>query len=145
MTMKSILFVAATTGAISLAVPVASAQAGFCDSGKDCRTVKIVNSASTVVTSVKITQQSTDGACETDERQYTQNLSATGGGPDGFSSQSFSIGMMTTCTYKVKFKTTKGCKGDKVAHIGPKQFRNGKNGVKLYRTCGTLKAGSFEK
>lgn len=145
MPLKSILLVAATTGAIALASPMASAQAGFCDGGDDCQVVKIKNSSSTTVISVNVTQQSTDGACEVDKRHYKENLSDMVGGPVGLNGESFSIGMLTTCKYKVKFKTTKGCAGDKVSHIGPKNFRNGKNAVKLDGGCGTLKTKNYNK
>lgn len=145
MPLKSTLIVAAATGAISLAFPMASAQAGFCDGGDDCQTVQIKNSSSTTVISVNVTQQSTDGACGVDKRHYKENLSDMVGGPVGMVGESFSIGMLTTCKYKVKFNTTKGCKGDKVSHLKPKNFRNGKNGVKLDGACGTLKTRNYNK
>lgn len=83
MPLKSTLIVAAATGAISLAFPMASAQAGFCDGGDDCQTVQIKNSSSTTVISVNVTQQSTDGACGVDKRHYKENLSDMVGGPVG--------------------------------------------------------------
>ncbi|MEP1143657.1 MAG: hypothetical protein ABJH52_08055 [Henriciella sp.] len=145
MTLKPIFIAAFASMALPLASGAASAQAAFCNGGYGCQTVQIKNSSSTTVISVNVTQQSTDGACEVDKRHYKENLSDMVGGSVGMVGESFSIGMLTTCKYKVKFNTTKGCKGDKVSHLSPKNFRDGKNGVKLDGACGTLKTRNYNK
>lgn len=131
-----------TAAAIVAISGAAHASEGYCDAGeKDCTSVKIFNGSSALVKSVKVTQQTTDGACEKVEHKYSKNLSTVGGGSVGIRPKSITLHFKNTCRYKVKFKTTSGCTGDKVGHIGPSAFAKGKNAVGLLHDCGSLKVG----
>lgn len=136
------LFIVAALVAVS---GPASAQMGFCEYGKTCTKVKIANDSSGLVKAVNITQKTTDGACDYKKIKHGDNLSGLGGGPGGLKGESFTIRLRTTCEYKIKYKTTSGCTGDKVAHITPEKFTAGKNAVSLSEACGTLKTNVFKK
>lgn len=123
----------------------ASAQMGFCEYGKTCTKVKVANDSSALVKAVNITQKTTDGACDYKKIKHGDNLSGLGGGQGGLEGQSFKIRMKTTCEYKIKYKTTSGCTGDKVAHITPTKFSAGKDAVSLSEACGTLKTNVFKE
>lgn len=123
----------------------ASAQMGFCYYGNSCTTVKVYNDSSALVKAVNITQKTTDGACEYKKVKHGDNLSGLGGGQGGLKGQSFTIRMKTTGEYKIKYKTTSGCTGDKVAHLTPAKFSAGKDAVSLSEACGTLKTNVFKE
>jgi len=110
------------------------AEAIFCSYQGECTEIKIQNSSSTIVTAVVLTQEQTGGKCALDERKVTQNL--TGGTS---TSESYAISVNPHCQYKVKFKTTSGCAGDKTTHMQPTQIQKGLKSVVLQGACGSLK------
>lgn len=131
-----------TIAALSLAgAGLASAEStDFCGDAAKCWSVDIENNSSVTVTKVKVTQEKTDGACEKDERSYSQNLAGNAGSSTG--GDALALTVNKACKYKVKFTTTSGCTGDKVAHIGPKKFAENAELVELVGGCGTLTARS---
>ena len=116
----------------------AYANSDFCGEAKNCQNIRIHNRSAALVTSVKVTQEKTDGACALDERNFSQNLNGMGGA--NFEGDSFLLNVNTDCKYKIKYKTTDGCSGDKVTHLSPGNFAAGKNYSELLYGCGTLKA-----
>lgn len=131
-----------TAAAITALAGAAHATEGYCDADEEgCTQVKIFNGSSALVKSVKVTQQTTEGACDVVEHKYSKNLSTVGGGSAGIRPKSITLHFSDTCRYKVKFKTTSGCTGDKVGHIGPSRFAEGQNAVGLLHDCGSLKVG----
>ena len=109
-------------------------QADFCTAPSECSDIKIQNSSSAIVTSVVITQEQTGGKCTLEESTVTQNL--TGGTT---TSESYKIRVNPHCQYKVKFKTTSGCAGDKTTHMKAPQIQKGLKLVQLKGGCGSLK------
>nr|WP_070958942.1 hypothetical protein [Hyphomonas sp. Mor2] len=110
----------------------ANAEANFCGINGDCADITIKNISSALVTAVKIEQHTTDGACKYADNNYSQNLS-------GWSEESFEVALNVNCKYKIKFKTTSGCSGDKTTHLTPENFAAGKEKVQLEGACGSLK------
>lgn len=125
-----------------LALSAGSAHAAavdFCISEDGCaeaETVYIENNAAATVTSVNITQEQGAASCQKVKKTVSRN---SAGGIDFQPGQSFRISVDPLCKYKVVFKTTKGCTGDKTAHITPSDFAALKYVVKLRKACGTLK------
>lgn len=128
---------AAATLTVALA-GTALADSDFCGDAGSCQEMGVYNRSAALVTSVVITQEKTDGACTLDERTITQNLTGISG--NNAEGEGFTINANTNCQYKVKFKTTSGCTGDKTTHMTPKNFENGKNYVELKGACGSLNA-----
>ncbi len=128
--------------ALSLAAGglAAAEDTNFCDGSEKCWDLSVENNSSVTVTKVKITQEKTDGACDKDERSYSQNLAGNAGSSTG--GDTLELIVDKACKYKVKFSTTSGCTGDKVAHIGPKKFAENAETVELVGGCGTLAARS---
>ena len=116
----------------------AYANKDFCGNADTCQEMGVYNRSSALVTSVVITQEKTDGACIYDKRTFSKNLSGTGG--DNMDGDGYTITANTTCKYKIKFKTTDGCTGDKTTHMTPSNFANGKYYVELKGGCGSLNA-----
>lgn len=129
--LKRVSLLALLAGAISLP---GFAEADFCSYGGECSEIKIQNSSSALVTSVVFTQEKTGGTCALDEQTVSQNL--TGGTK---TSESYSIFVKSACQYKVQFKTTSGCSGDKTTHMKPAQLEEGLKSVTLKGACGSLK------
>lgn len=116
-----------------------AAAVDFCNSEDGCSdalTVYIENNASVTVTSVNITQEKGDASCQKVKKNVSRNSAGGTGIEPG---QSFRISVNSLCKYKVVYKTTKGCTGDKATHIGPSDFASLKETVKLKNACGTLK------
>ena len=116
----------------------ASANSDFCNGATKCMYINVANRSAALVTSVKVTQEKTDGACSYDERNFSQNLNGAGG--ENMDGDSFRLKVSTTCKYKIKFKTTNGCTGDKTTHLTPKKFAEGQGYAELKYGCGTLNA-----
>jgi hypothetical protein len=119
------------------AMGTASAEDAFCSDGDSCSEVTVYNHSMALVTSVKIEQHTTDGACEYSDNTYTANLSGTGG--DDWGGDAFDVSLNKNCKYKFKFNTTSGCKGDKTTHMTTGNFADGKSVVQLKGACGSLK------
>lgn len=92
-------------------------KTSFCE-GNACTQVKIKSSATVVVKSVTVIQQTKNGKCTKEERKVSENLTA---------GQSYSIVIREDCNYKFKFKTTSGCTGDKSKTLTPEQQLNNKD------------------
>ncbi|MEM7329377.1 MAG: hypothetical protein AAF437_11595 [Pseudomonadota bacterium] len=114
----------------------AFAESDFCGSDNECQNMGVYNRSAALVTSVVITQEKTDGACALDERTYSQNLTGVGGA--NMDGDGFTVSVSPNCQYKIKFKTTSGCTGDKTTHLTPSNFENGKQYVELKGGCGSL-------
>ena len=124
-------FIAATN-------PASAEAASFCANLNTCKNVYVENNASVTVLAVNITQEQGDSSCEGGVKKTVSRDLAGGTGIDP--GQSFKFSANAICKYKIAFKTTKGCTGDKVTHIGPKDFKKTFNTVKLQGACGTLNA-----
>lgn len=119
-----------------LAGTSAAQVADFCSPDKTCNGLLLIqNKSSATVTSVRIKQESTNGACTTQSETINQNLIGGVAGKAGGSQ--YKVTVDYGCKYKVSFSTTKGCAGDTTMHIGPKQFADN-NTVRLIGDCGTL-------
>ena len=121
------------TIASSFAMPAAAGPMEFCD-GSACKTAVVVNSSNTVVTRVVVTQLN-KGGCAKVEKTHNANMIDTD------PSTQFRLKINPACTYRVAFKTTKGCVGDKVREISPDDVKNGVEGVVLNKACGSLTVG----
>lgn len=121
--------------ALALSGP-ALASKNFCGEISDCRKIRISNEASVLVTSVTVTQQPTDGACTKDQRHYGQNLRSAN---KNLSADAFNIFVNPACKYKIKYKTTPGCIGDKTGYLTSQKFADLANYVALKKACGSLK------
>ena len=116
----------------------ASADAvNFCNTATDCKTVYVQNNAAVTVRKVNITQQKGDESCYGGVMKSVFRDMA--GGTGIIKGQSYKFSANPICKYKVKFKTTSGCAGDKTTHVRPSDFAAGKNIVKLSGPCGWLK------
>ena len=129
--------------AAGFALIVGSAHAAavdFCTSEDGCadaETVFIENNAAATVTSVNITQEKSAASCEKVKKTVSRNVAGGTGMDPG---QTFRISVNPIGKYKVVYKTTKGCVGDKTTHIKPSDFAASRNTVKLLNACGTLNA-----
>lgn len=108
----------------------------FCIEGKACNKMVLRSRASVITTNTKITQESTNGTCTEETRTLKRNLSKAGANA--------AVNIDPTCQYKVKFNTTKGCTGDKTAHMRPGDLES-VTGIELRGGCGTLKTSKFEE
>ena len=135
---KSLATLAAASAVTVFCSGAAFANKDFCGDAGTCQDMGVYNRSAALVTSVVITQEKTDGACDYDQRTFSQNLSGTGG--DNMDGDGYEITANTNCKYKVKFKTTDGCSGDKTTHMSPNDFANDKNYVELKGACGSLDA-----
>lgn len=120
--------------------PVAQAsEVNFCDSDDNgCLKAWVENRSSALVTAVNITEQHGDDSCEGGLKKTQDNNMV--GGAGAAEGAEFSFRAKKICKYKVKFKTTSGCTGDKVQHLTPSDFKDGYYVVKLDNACGTLNA-----
>ena len=119
----------------------AMAEDNFCSEGDSCIEVEIHNRSAALVKSVKIEQHTTDGACEYSDNTFSQNLSGTGG--DNMEGDSFMVDLDKSCKYKIKFKTSSGCTGDKTTHLTPEDFADSKSLAQLRGACGSLKVKTY--
>ena len=110
----------------------------FCKDQDQCVEVYVQNKASATVTSVKIKQQSGPNNCESgEEKTISGNLA---GGTPGFPGEGVWFQVDPLCKYKIVFKTTNGCTGDKTTHFYPEDLSQKSDwGAKLTGACGTLK------
>ncbi|MEL6829388.1 MAG: hypothetical protein AAFO63_04555 [Pseudomonadota bacterium] len=117
-----------------------AAAASFCKSEDGCTTdytVYVENNASVTVTSVNITQEQGDSSCKKVKKKVSRNMAGGTGIDPG---ESYRVSVNSLCKYKVVYKTTSGCVGDKTTHIKPSDFAAGRDTVKLLNACGTLNA-----
>nr|WP_070958943.1 hypothetical protein [Hyphomonas sp. Mor2] len=135
LTSHSVRFAASIAAGLAT-LGTASADYQFCNPGVTCKYIEIKNTSSALVTSVKIEQHTTDGACEYADATISQNL-------NGMYHESYDVAMSVSCKYKVKFHTTSGCSGDKTTHFTPDNFEDKKSGVLLKGACGTLKTSKY--
>ena len=109
----------------------------FCTDDDQCVEVYVQNKASVTVTSVKIKQQSGPNNCESgEEKTISGNLA---GGAPAFPGEGVWFNVDPMCKYKIVFKTTSGCTGDKTTHFYPDDLKKTDVGAKLTGACGTLK------
>jgi len=109
----------------------------FCTDDDQCVEVYVQNKASATVTSVKIKQQSGPNSCQSgEEKTISGNLA---GGTPGFPGEGVWFHVDPMCKYKIVFKTTSGCTGDKTTHFYPDDLKKEEFGAKLTGACGTLK------
>ena len=112
--------------------------ASFCNVDEpNCVKLYVKNSASATVKSVKLTQEQGSKTCKggvekTIKKNVTGGTSITPGEKVAFYADQ-------SCKYKVKFKTTSGCTGDKTTHFNSDDFISGRNLAELSGACGTLK------
>lgn len=113
--------------------------ASFCQlAERNCIKLYAKNVSSATVKSVALTQEQGDKSCEAGlKKTIKKNLS---GGTDIAPGEKVTFYADKTCRYKVKFKTTKGCLGDKTTHIGAVDLRENRDTAVLKGGCGTLKA-----
>ena len=123
---------------IAAANPAFADAASFCANLDTCQNVYVENNASVTVLAVTLTQEQGDSSCEGGVKKTVSRALAGGTGIDP--GQSFKFSANSICKYKIAFKTTKGCTGDKVTHIRPKDFTKAFDTVKLQGACGTLNA-----
>lgn len=128
--------------ASTLALTGAAAQASevnFCSSEEGiCTKAWVENASSALVTSVDITEEHGDDSCDGGlKKTQEQNMV---GGASAAEGAEFAFYAKKNCKYKIKFKTTDGCTGDKVQHLKPSDFADEYNVVKLINACGTLNA-----
>jgi len=109
----------------------------FCGNGS-CQTIAIINRSSATVTRVKFRQfseQSWNTACPKLNKSRKKNMGMN---------DKFKVKLKTVCSYRITFKTTKGCTGNKVAYLTPDKMRDGYYAVALRRGCDDLKAMVFQ-
>ncbi|MEL7108782.1 MAG: hypothetical protein AAGL99_05910 [Pseudomonadota bacterium] len=139
-----------TTAALILMGILASAgtahasEINFCDSDEGgCIKAWVENRSSALVTAVNITEQNGDDSCDGGLKK-TEEKNMVGGARVAEGAE-FAFYAKKICKYKVKFKTTSGCTGDKVQHLKPSDFADGYYVVKLNNACGTLNANKSKK
>lgn len=115
----------------------AFANEDFCGDAESCKEMSVFNRSAALVTSVTITQEKTNGDCVIDKRTFSKNLNGVGG--ESMDGDGFTIQANSTCKYKIKYKTTSGCTGDKTGHFTPKGISTNKNYAELTGACGSLK------
>ncbi len=128
--------ITALIGLSSALCGTALANSNFCGEATNCQDITINNRSAALVTSVKVTQEKTDGACSYDERNFSQNLNGLGG--ENMDGDFIELQVNTDCKYKIKYKTTDGCTGDKTTHLTPGNFAAGKSYTELKSACGSL-------
>jgi hypothetical protein len=116
------------TIALAYGAPAAAADMDFC-SGSTCKFGQVQNGSTATVVRVKVSQLGKDG-CSAVEKTHEKNMP---GGLFGFR-----IKIDPTCTYHVKYQTTKGCIGNKDKKITPTNIAKGKTRLILDSLCGTL-------
>ncbi len=122
---------------IGSAGTAAAGAPDFCTDSSQCVKVYVFNAAAATVTSVKIKQQSGPNNCESgEEKKITGNLS---GGALGMPGDDSWFTVDPRCKYKIVFKTTSGCTGDKTTHFYPDDLVKENFGARLTGYCGTLK------
>lgn len=128
---------------IASAGPAAAELPDFCSDEDQCVYAFVENKASATVTSVKIKQQSGPNDCVSgEEKTISGNLA---GGTPGFPGEGIWFQVDPTCKYKIVFKTTSGCVGDKTTHFYPDDLKKDDPGAKLIGACGTLQAKTTSK
>lgn len=113
----------------------------FCGSAKgtdNCVKVLVENDANVTAISVKIAQkEDTAASCAKLEKKHKDNLVGAGLNDHG---DYFTFFAKVGCSYRVTFKTTKGCGGDKVAKLTAKKIKKGQSRVVFSGNCGSLHA-----
>ncbi|MEM9572424.1 MAG: hypothetical protein AAF996_13250 [Pseudomonadota bacterium] len=138
--LKTLAVSCAAFGALAPLAPNAQAsEVNFCEAGTDgCLKAWVENRSSALVKAVNITEQNGDDSCDGGlKKTQERNMVGGAGAAEG---AEFAFYAKTICKYKVKFKTTSGCTGDKVQHLTPSDFDDGYFVVKLDNACGTLNA-----
>lgn len=134
--MRSLLL---STAALMASLGLANAEeASFCniDEG-NCVKAHLENVSSATITSTKVTQEAGKNACIGGiEKTISQNLT---GGTKLSPGEKVTFYVDKTCKYKVKFKTTSGCTGDKTTHLSSSDIQSGSNTARIEGGCGTLK------
>ncbi|MBI1182507.1 MAG: hypothetical protein GC201_18345 [Alphaproteobacteria bacterium] len=118
--------------------PAHAAAVAFCNksTSKTCLTAYVQNSASVTVTSIDIDQEKgASGTCDPVRKRVDRTVL---GGTDLDPGQQFRVSVDSSCEYKISFNTTKGCTGDKVAHLRKRHFDEQRNYVKMRGACGSL-------
>ena len=95
--------------------------------------MKLQNSASVTVTSVRVKQKDTSNNCPEDDRKIKENLSGT----VSLGGASYDVKLRDECDYRIKFNTTSGCTGDKEVNYNEDDTHTL---VKLSKGCGSLQA-----
>ncbi len=139
---KSLCFIA---GIFCISFAPAAFAEDFCASGSNCVGLKIENYSSTLVKQVRIDQEKTNGACEAASQKFSQNLTGVNITGENLRGESFVVQVNPSCQYKIKYGTTSGCAGDKVAHMSPNNFNNEKDLVQLIGACGSLKTSKLNE
>ncbi|MEL6829387.1 MAG: hypothetical protein AAFO63_04550 [Pseudomonadota bacterium] len=122
---------------ITLTAGVAQADVSFCTDNGNCVKAHLENVSSATVKSTKITQEKGANDCEGGiEKTISQNLT---GGTKLTPGEKVTFYVDKRCKYKVKFKTTSGCTGDKTTHISSGDLGAGTNVARIEGACGTLK------
>jgi len=98
----------------------------FC-SGSSCKRLTIVNKSAVVATRVTIHQKGKDG-CASDTKAMRKDMSYG----------QFSLLFTPTCTYTIRFKTTKSCVGKKKLTLKPSTTDRRRVYVTFLRGCGSL-------
>ncbi len=116
-----------------------ASEVNFCNADDGlCIKAWVENASAALVTSVDITEERGDDSCDGGlKKTQKQNMV---GGASAAEGAEFAFYAKSNCKYKIKFKTTDGCTGDKVQHLKPSDFADDYNVVKLINTCGTLNA-----
>lgn len=121
-----------------------ASEVNFCDADEGgCTKAWVENRSSALVTAVNITEQHGDDSCEGGLKK-TQEQNMVGGARVAEGAE-FAFYAKKICKYKIKFKTTSGCTGDKVQHLKPSDFEDGYFVVKLNNACGTLNANKSKR
>lgn len=115
-------------------VPASAADIDFCKGATSCKNGQVDNGSMALVTKVVVNQMN-EGGCVPFTKTYSQDM-ANG-------SSGFSIGMKPECTYKVTYKTTKGCMGHKDTKITPADIESGKTKLLLQGLCGSLRIDQY--
>lgn len=122
---------------IPLTAGLAHAEVSFCTDDGNCVKAHLENVSSSTVTSTNITQEAGKNDCEGGiKKTVSQNLV---GGTKLTPGNKTVFYVDKRCKYKVKFKTTSGCSGDKTTHLSSADIREGNNVARIEGGCGTLK------
>jgi len=131
-------------GILASAETAHASEINFCDADEArCTKAWVENRSSALVTAVNITEQHGDDSCDGGLKK-TQEQNMVGGARVAEGAE-FAFYAKKFCKYKVKFKTTSGCTGDKVQHLKPSDFADGYYVVKLNNACGTLNANKSKR
>lgn len=128
-----------STAALTASIGLAAADVpSFCNAGEaNCVKAHLENVSSATVKSTDITQEAGKNNCDGGiKKTISQNLT---GGTKLTPGEKVTFYVDKRCKYKVKFKTTSGCSGDKTTHISSADLGAGENVARIEGGCGTLK------